>query len=467
MYPPRSSGRGENGNRRDPVSPRPKPLLLAPRPDRARLAGRRWRYRVRMAAPLSAVLVLCVGVTGLLSSCTRDAAIVLTPPRASVSPPGSPALDPRLIRVALSSKPVEEAEVWTTQGYRLLLDGSVVTASAAPLPANRITRNGSTWRIGNLTRTGRTLVLESVGRSYIHYGGTAYRGLFRFEPQGDSAFLVVNHVDLESYLAGVLSKELYPRWSPETYRAQAVAARTFAMYHKLRVNGRGAYDVGSTTAYQVYGGFTGETDRAWSAVHSTQGMVLVHGSDGDERILYAQYSACNGGYVNGAYVIRDAPSDGPYAGGQADNDGRTCPRFVWETVRVSKNDLYHAVCASYPQATSLGGVETVRVASQTPYGRAVWLDIVGRQGKPLRIRAEDLRLALLRVSDQVPAAKGLNSMNCTIVDRGLEIEFRDGRGFGHGVGLSQWGAEDKARRGWTGEQILAFYYPEAKLVRMR
>ena len=66
----------------------------------------------------------------------------------------------------------------------------------------------------------------------------------------------------------------------------------------------------------------------------------------------------------------------------------------------------------------------------------------------------------------VRAARGLYSMNCDIVDRGGSIEFANGRGFGHGVGLCQWGAQGKALQGWTAERILEAYYPGATLYRI-
>jgi SpoIID/LytB domain protein len=86
---------------------------------------------------------------------------------------------------------------------------------------------------------------------------------------------------------------------------------------------------------------------------------------------------------------------------------------------------------------------------------------MSRNGRSLRIRADALRMALLRAG----VAPGLHSMNCRLEDAGESIVFHDGRGFGHGVGLSQWGAQAKARRGASAEDILRFYYPGARIFR--
>ncbi|KPJ70441.1 MAG: hypothetical protein AMS14_10690, partial [Planctomycetes bacterium DG_20] len=306
---------------------------------------------------------------------------------------------------------------------------------------------------------GGELVVQPVGESYLQCGSTLYRGRLHLKPAADKKFLIINHVDLESYLAGVLPKELYPAWSLETYRALAVAARTFAMYHRKHIGSGRDFDLGADTASQVYGGFSAETDKSWRAVQSTHGVVLAYGSEGDRRIFLAQYSSCCGGIVNPAKVLRNVADIEPLRGGQRCEDCQFSRQYRWPPVRVAKLDIFVALKGAYgSKAEALGGVKAVRVASRTDYGRALWLDVVGsRPGSNLRIRAEDLRLALLRSG--VARARKLHSMNCKIRDLGALIEFRDGRGFGHGVGLCQYGAEGKARRGWSAEQILEFYYP--------
>ena len=168
--------------------------------------------------------------------------------------------------------------------------------------------------------------------------------------------------------------------------------------------------------------------------------------------------------VNGAEVIRYCEDIPPLRGGQTCEDCRASKKYRWEPVRIGKGDIHAALTQVYGGAAELGGVSEVRCASFTPYGRIVWVDVLGtRPGKSIRLRAEDLRLALLRA--HVPAAAKLYSMNCRLRDVGPAIEFYDGKGYGHGVGLCQWGAEGKAQRNWSCEQILGAYYPGAKLLR--
>jgi stage II sporulation protein D len=331
------------------------------------------------------------------------------------------------------------------------------------MPYCDVTCRGGYWRIGNSTYTGREVVIEPQASNSFYVGPTCYRGSLHLVSQGGDTLIAVNHVEMESYLAGVLPKELLTTWSLEAYKSLAVAARTFALYQRSNSGSGHDYDLGDSESSQVYGGFTAEasTPNARKAVEATRGMVLTYNG----QIFLAQYSASCGGVVNSAYVIRSAPADPPLMGGQVCDDCRNCAHYRWGPVRVYKSELYQAIVARYPQAASLGGVSALNINSQTPYGRAVWIDVQGPTGQQTRLRAEDIRLCwnMSLTGKPSASARRLYSMNCTIVTNPDSFEFTNGRGFGHGVGLCQWGAQTKAANGWKFNQILAFYYPQAKI----
>jgi len=368
------------------------------------------------------------------------------------------------IRVMLTRGPVEAADLACSGGYRLVVDGQVASDSAAPMDVVSVRRRGDIWYFGALQLAGKEVHLSPGDDSYVQFGQALYRGHLRLMPRGREEFVVINYVDLESYLAGVLPKELYPNWSLECYRALGVAARTFAMYQMHRYGRSHDHDVGSGQASQVYGGFSAETEKSWRAVQSTHGVVVAHGPAGQEQIFLAQYSSCCGGTVNGARVIRNAEDIEPLRGGQVCEDCQASQRYRWKPLHVPKADIYHALTRSYAAAAALDGVAKINVASTTGYGRAVWVDVIGkRENTQIRVRAEDIRLALIWAGS--PQAAGLYSMNCKIRNAGANVLFYEGRGFGHGVGICQYGAEGKAKKGWSAEQILDFYYPGAKLFR--
>lgn len=422
-----------------------------------------WRRRVsrnpRMVAILPLILLggACLLTAVALSSCGGPQSSISEAPSAGFSAPTE-------MRVRLTPSPLPAVELSTTGGYRLLVDQDVLAESPAS-PANaRITRQGGTWVVnGTLSRSGIHLILESLPNGYVRFHGNGYRGRMVLSAAGDN-IVVVNSLDVESYLAGVLAKELYPKWSYQTYRALAIAARTYALYQKV-TNGSGReYDVTADQSSQMYGGFTGETDMSRRVVLETRGQVLAYGPPGREQIFMTQYSASCGGHVNASSVIRNAEDIPPYSGGQACDDCVNCSHYRWEPVRIPRTEVLRAVTAVYPNTRDTLGGTLVRIDSKgtTPYGRIVWLELVGQGERKVTLRAEDLRLSLIRV----PAGKKLYSMNCQIRIVGDMVEFYDGKGFGHGVGLCQWGAQGKAEKGWIAEQILQFYYPQSKIFRV-
>lgn len=414
------------------------------------------------------MLLFSVSLVGslIISSCKRPASVAPAVPQKPLKLQGLP-----IVRVRLSAKPVAQAEVFTTGRYRILLDAVQVLPSTGRMRKTTITRRLGRWLVGpgggkagNLV--GKKLSIIPIG-GYVGYGKKLYRGkLNLISASGDDVnegrFYVQNDLDMESYLASVVAKELYANFHPQAYRAQAIAARTFALFELATRGQRRDFDVYDSQKSQVYGGMLAETDKSWQAVRDTHGQVLTFGRAGREKIFLTQFSACNGGWVNGAAVLRNIKQPiPPQAGGQEDNWGRACPRYKWSPVKIAKQDIFRVLAENYKRIATLGDMKELRVKTKTSYGRYIWLEVVNSKGQAVPIRAEDVRLSLLR--SNIPAAKKLYSMNCTIRDMGQTIEFYDGKGFGHGVGMSQWGAEAMAQGGRTAEQILDFYYPGSKI----
>lgn len=424
------------------------------------ITGRKGRIR-RLApfVPAGMFLSACGLSFLLISSCRSPRDEGIAPGSGDVLQ-GVPA-----IRVRLTAAPVQAAVISSTGPCSVRAGGAAIFDAPAPLARTVFRRNG-TWLAGDRTAPGTVLEItaaDTAGR--ILFDGGEYRGALRLvAAPGKTHFFVDNTVDLESYVASVAACELLSNFQPATFRAQAVAARTYALYEMATRRAKQGFDVWASVRSQVYRGAGAETPVSRGAAAETRGWVLAYGPPGGEHIFLTQYSACNGGYVNPARILRDIANPiPPLEGGQRDEDGRICPRWTWDPVVISKKDLFRALAAKYRAVRRLGGLRTIAVREQTDYGRPVWLSVVGPGGDRVPLRAEKLRLALL--GSRLPAARALYSMNCTIRDAGDHIEFRNGKGFGHGVGLSQWSAEGKARRGLSAEQILLFYYRGARIFR--
>lgn len=262
--------------------------------------------------------------------------------------------------------------------------------------------------------------------------------------QGGLGLQVVNEVPLEDYVAGSLGREVYSRWQPEALKAQAVVTRTYVL-HKHAERTGDAFDVAATTRDQVYGGIDAENAAVRAAVEATRGQILVHGS---EPILAVFHSA-SGGRTASAEEVWGRPL--PYLVSVPVEGEEDSPDTYWRA-SVSGTTLGRALA---PLGLTLGPVREVRIAERTPSGRVRWVSLRGTEGSG-RVSGRDLRTAL-----------GASVIRSTLFEvRTSERGFTFvGSGHGHGVGMSQWGAQAMARNGADYRRILHRFYPGTRLVR--
>jgi stage II sporulation protein D len=415
------------------------------------------------AAPVLLLLVVLLGIGGCPNQPGNNIGLPPPPPPdgAGIINIGSgggrppPLQKVPTIRVLIASG--NAIRVSTTGPCRIFTESSTVESRNA-LAETTLARQGNDW-ILQASHPGQTLTIEAVGASYVRVGAIYYHG--KVVCQVDNGVIIaVNYVDLETYLAGVVGKEMYTAWPLAAYQAQAIAARTYAFYEAQDAAAK-PYDLRDDQSSQVYGGASAETPKSWQAIKSTYGIMLGSGPAGQEKAFRAHYSSCCGGLTNSVYVLYGPRVDsGPLVGGTRCDYCQASNRYRWPTVSVAKTVIFRAVAKGYPAALALGKVTGVEVAEEVA-GRPVWVDVVGPNTQKVRIRADDLRLCLVR--DNPALAAKLCSMNCAIRDAGANVTFENGRGFGHGVGMCQWGAKGMAEAGKTPQEILALYYPGAKL----
>ena len=252
-------------------------------------------------------------------------------------------------------------------------------------------------------------------------------------------------------------------WEAAALDAQAIAARTYCLYIKNRFGKGRSWDVSKTQANQVYRGVSAETSRVWDAVNNTKGQVLMCSDpDGAENIFPTYYgSNCGGHTENSKNVFGE--SFAPLIGVDCDYCKKVAkPKyFFWPTVQLDKDEVSTRLIERYPQLKKLEKIKNITVVAQSDYGqfsRLTRIKLTGSNGKTDSVRAEDLRLCL------DPTGRKLRSTICKISNRGNKWAFGSGRGWGHGVGMCQCGAEGMARQGKTSEQILSYYYPGSKIV---
>jgi len=317
-------------------------------------------------------------------------------------------------------------------------------ASAAPLPRGRaelalhgdeLTLDGAPVEAGGLTFTSDGALRVDAVPGAALAGELEVRRL----PGG---LAVIHALPLEDYVAAVAGAEMPASFPPEALRAQAVAARTFAVFKKLEAVAEGRpYHLGATVLHQVYR--AGPPDpRARAAALATAGEVLVFQHVAIEAYFH---STCGGHTERGADALG---RDLPYLASVACDFCRASPRRRW-TVRVAAAELGERAALAAP-------VTGARVVSRTASGRAARVELSGR-GRSVALSAVDLRQRL--------GFERLPSLDFEVrAERGV-VRF-DGRGAGHGAGLCQWGAAGAAAAGEGYRQILTRYYPGAEIVRM-
>lgn len=264
--------------------------------------------------------------------------------------------------------------------------------------------------------------------------------------QADDGILIVNTIDLEQYVGSVLAAEISPSWPYESIKAQAIAARTFAM-HASRA-GTHAYDVGDDTSSQVYNGMDNIDQRLTAAAQATAGISLLSGTSPAEVF----YSATCGGHTASAAELTGAVVP-PYLRGIADTDasGRAycakAPLFNWQ------NTVSAASMASiFDLATSdLTGVD---VTATWPDGRARFIAAHRHGGADITIggRAFYGKAAVVLGYKVIPSLL----LQIGLSPGGYQIT---GHGLGHGVGMCQWGARGRADAGMNAQAILSSYFP--------
>jgi stage II sporulation protein D (peptidoglycan lytic transglycosylase) len=345
------------------------------------------------------------------------------------------------------------------------------------------------WRVGNTTLGSGNLTIQpttegSVGIQQLSGPNPdprprPYRGLYKFVPVATTKFDVVNEVDIDGYLAGVLPRELFRNWHDETYKAQAIIARTYALYSKA-VDGNASnryWDVFADERSQVYGGMLDETDKSRLAVNQTQGIVVAYGAGGQEpRIFKAYFSSCCGGISANVY---DAFGEYPIEPLHDQNNNAICnasPRFNWGPVVIGKEELTRRIRAwgkykNLPERDMVT-LKDAALLKVNAWGRPAQFVITDARNNKYRLLAEEFRSACnwdannpqYAPKDHAPPPILYSSFVKVITDA-ESIRFVEGHGFGHGVGMCQWCSERRAEEGMRHEDIVLAAYPHAQLVR--
>jgi stage II sporulation protein D len=312
--------------------------------------------------------------------------------------------------------------------------------------------------------TNPPMLVRAMNGALLTVGTAPFRGDLAVYGT-DTGVVVVNVVKIDDYLRGVVPLEIGTRSEADSaaVQAQAVTARSYAFIH-LSNDASRMYDVTAGELDQVYKGVAAESPVASQAVESTRTLVLKYAG----RVVNAPYhSTCGGSTASASEVWRSA--DEPYLHPVSDRIPGTnryycdiAPRFQW-TKTLDGPTLNAALAqylANYAKVPNRapGTAKDVAVASRTPSGRVGTLTVTTDRGNFV-LRGNDTRYVL-----RAPGGELLNSTNFSVeashaADGSVSRLVIRGTGYGHGIGMCQWGAIGRARAGQDFRTILRSYYP--------
>lgn len=331
--------------------------------------------------------------------------------------------------------------------------------------------------------------VQPIGDGTVFCSGKEYRGYIYAERRMGGDLLVINYVGTDDYVSSVLGKEMSYSWPKEALKAQAVCARNFVL---CRGNAHKEYDfdVCTTTHCQVYGGVASEHENTRQAVEETKGILATY--DGEIVALY--FYATSGGQTENVENVWG--SSYGYLKGVSDpyENPEKASKYTW-TVTYTRSEIEEKLKVA---GVDVGALKNITVDSKTDSGRVTKMTFHGSEGTHT-VKLEKCRTVLGLYSQKFSVIPDSDSVlmttggvaavplyACTsagakavagysvlygngaqgyisLDTSGAETYVINGGGYGHGVGMSQWGARGMAENGFTYDQILKHYYTGIEL----
>jgi stage II sporulation protein D len=283
--------------------------------------------------------------------------------------------------------------------------------------------------------------VEKIGtaRGEVILSGMKYFGNIEVW-KGEGGLYIINEISLEDYVKGVVAAEVGSKWESEALKAQAVAARTYALHQRLNnVTSKMPYDLTSTVLHQAYKGNDIPASIV-KAVDETKGEVLMF----EGKPIIAYYHSTSGGITEDPGEVFGKSY--PYLK-SIETSCELSPFYMWEK-RIPASDIERAI--------NISGLKDIIIDSYTVSNRVKVFRLVTESGD-VEVSGNDFRKNI--GWDQLPS-----TLITDITRDGTTFIF-EGRGYGHGVGMCQWSALEMAKEGKNYKEILSTFYPGTTIER--
>ncbi len=285
-----------------------------------------------------------------------------------------------------------------------------------------------------------SIYLIESDKDILYVDNTGYRGKIELHNILGKIY-IVNILSIEEYLYSVVPSEMPASWNVEALKAQAVAARTYSYYYIIKNMNKNVYDVDSTTNFQVYKGIASETPSSIEAVTKTSGIIMTY----NYEPIIAYFHSTSGGKTSDDKDVWSGV-DLPYLESVECKYSENSPHYSW-TTELTMNEITKALSEKYKRVDSIR-----KISFKKNNDRVISVEIIHNNGT-INLTGNQFRLLF-------PPQK-LKSTYFTAkkTDKTLVI---NGRGWGHGVGMCQWGAKGRSEKGIKYDDILKYYYKNIK-----
>jgi len=287
-------------------------------------------------------------------------------------------------------------------------------------------------------------------KGLLEYGGNFYKGSFFISLDANGTAYLINSVDLEAYIFAVLRSESWPGWPLEVNKVFAIVTRSYVI-SKLRSakKRKRPYHIKNTRIHQTYNGHRFEKRNSkilQQAVDETAGVFLAY----DDQPIVAMFDSCCGGIIPSKVEGVDFKKAPYLAREYACKYCKRCSLYSWH-VEYSINEWTKHLKTAFPKLQKVRGIKVVRRDSA---GLIQELKITGVK-----------KIFLLTGKKLYSLLDAVKSFCFTVHRKGKKIVLK-GRGYGHHLGLCQWGAREMVRDSWNYRKIIQFYYPDVSFVRL-
>lgn len=301
-------------------------------------------------------------------------------------------------------------------------------------------------------------IIPRGGGNRVRLGQARYRGILRIIPRGQIT-RTINIVYMEDYLRGVVPPEIGPRTEEEleAVKAQAVAARTYAMAHLKQYDGE-PYDIKSSIMDQLYHGVDVETRLVNKSIDRTSGHVIMH----HDKLINAYYHSTCGGRTDDIGDVWDK-KEVPYL--KSVEDGAACSwskYYTWREIFTEKQlrgRIEQYLASDRGRDLRIGPITDIIIGERSAGGRIAKL-LIRTDRDVFRFQKDRIRWVIGRTSNPdliLPSDRFDVDIERDANENITRVTFR-GQGYGHGVGMCQCGAIGHAREGWEFADILTHYY---------